>query len=204
MQGLKRGFIKSLLVPSAGADVSLLVRIAACAACPGCLQVAGVGWATPPFTCTPQRGLREEETRAQASPGEQIAGVSFSKTLRGGAVNIYSANNTTPRPLPRLRGGQAGDGTHLGELPRSGLCREPGVGPLPSRGAFLPAAGVFLRRGERKAPLPASERGFCVTQQDLPSNRPFLFKSTVSHTEDQWQFVFAAATRISLGTVVWD
>lgn len=82
--------------------------------------------------------------------------------------------------------------------------RAPGVGPLPSRGAFLPAAGVFLRSGERKALLPASEWGFCVTQQDLPSNRPFLFKSTVSHTEDRWQFVFAAATRISLGIVVWD
>lgn len=103
-----------MLVPSAGADVGFLVCIAACAARPGCLQMAGVGWATPPFTCTPQTGLQEEETRAQASSGEQIAGISSSKTLRGGAVNSFSAYYP-----PRHRGGQAGDGTHLGELPCS-------------------------------------------------------------------------------------
>lgn len=51
--------------------------------------------------------------------------------------------------------------------------------------------GVFaLCSGERITLLPASEWGFYVTQQDLPSNRPFLFKPTASHTEDQWQFVF--------------
>lgn len=88
--GLKPGFIKSLLVPSAGVDVSFLVFIAACAACPGSLQMAGVGWVTPPFTCMPQMGLLNEETRAQAGLGEQIVGISFSKTLVRGAVNIYS------------------------------------------------------------------------------------------------------------------
>lgn len=41
-------------------------------------------------------------------------------------------------------------------------------------------------------------------QQDLPSNRPFLLKWTVSHIEDQWQFVFAAAITVSLGIVIWD
>lgn len=92
LQRLKQGFIKSLLVPFAGVDVSFLVCIAACAACPGSLQMAGVGWATPPFTCMPQMGLLNEETRAQAGPGEQIAGISFSKTLIRGAVNIYSAD----------------------------------------------------------------------------------------------------------------
>lgn len=46
--------------------------------------------------------------------------------------------------------------------------------------------GVFpLCSGERMTLLPASEWGFYVTQQDLPSNGPFLFKPTASHIEDQ-------------------
>lgn len=61
-----------------------------------------------------------------------------------------------------------------------------------------------LCSGERMTLLPASEWGFYVTQQDLPSNGPFLFKLTASHTEDQWQFVFAATILTSLEIVLRD
>jgi len=81
-----------LLIPSAGVDVSFLACTAACAACPGSPQMAGAGGVTPPFTGTPQTGLLNEEARTQAGLGEQIAGISFSKTFIRGAVNIHSAD----------------------------------------------------------------------------------------------------------------
>lgn len=92
MQRLKQGFIKSLLVTFTGVDVSFLVCIAACVTCPGSLQTAGVGWAALPFTCTPQMRLLNEETRARAGQGEQIADISLSKTLIRGAVKTYAAD----------------------------------------------------------------------------------------------------------------
>lgn len=80
-----------------------------------------------------------------------------------------------------------------------------GVSPLLS--------GALLCSSERKALLPASEWGFCITQEDLPSDVPFLFKLTVSHTEDLWPlshtedlwpFVFATAVPNFLGIVLRD
>lgn len=71
-----------------------------------------------------------------------------------------------------------------------------GVSPL--------CSDVFLYSGERKALLPATEWEFYITQEDLASDRPFLFKLTVSHTEELWQFVFATGVPNFLGIVLWD
>lgn len=79
LRGLKQWFIKSLLVPSMGIDVSFwsaLLPVLPVLA----LQLSGVGWATPAFTCAPQIELLNEETRAQAGPHGRNAGMSFSKT----------------------------------------------------------------------------------------------------------------------------
>lgn len=167
-----------------------VVGIAACAACPASLQMGGVGWATPPFTCMPQMGLLSEEARAQAGLAEQIAGISFAKTLIHGAVNIYSVD---------LPGSEEGKRAMVSTW--ASCCAR--LLQSARRGATSVTQGVSpLCSTERKALLPASEWGFYATQQDLPSNRPFLFQLTVSHTEEHGQFVFAATIPISVGIIL--
>lgn len=72
--------------------------------------MAWVGWATPPFLCIPQTDLLNDDTRAQAGLGEQIAGISFSKTLICGAVNVHSVD------LPCSDVGRQVMIIHLGEV----------------------------------------------------------------------------------------
>lgn len=98
--------------------------------------MAWVGWVTPPLSCTPQRDLLNRDTRAQAGLGEQIAGISFSKTFTCGEVNIHSVD------LPRSDAGREVMIIHLGEVVCSGSCRVPGMGLLPSSRVFFPSAVV--------------------------------------------------------------
>lgn len=94
------------------------------------------GWATPPLSCTPQIDLLNEDTRAQAGLGEQIAGISISKTLICGEVNVHSVD------LPRSDVGRQVMIIHLGEVVCSGSCRVPGMGLLPSSRVFFLSAVV--------------------------------------------------------------
>lgn len=104
----------------------------------------------------------------------------------------------TQRACPAQRWA-GGDGIHLGELLCRGSCRAPGVGPLPSCRAFLPAAAV---KGRLCSLLVSG--GFILHSRISPQMGLFCSNRLYPIQKTSGNFVFAATIPVSLGVALWD